>query len=110
MSTSFDFDSIQTTADLVKQNEDVKTPFASAIEALEDCGYDDSLLIVGYLLTNMIDFHHTQVFEQDHGKSITAYHAYTEGKLKSVKDTLLPMIKQVLESSEEQEDEEQTQE
>ena len=51
------FDNIETVSDLVNQNEEIKTPFESAVEALMQCGYGDSKKVVHWLLTNMIDFH-----------------------------------------------------
>ena len=51
------FDNIETVSDLVNQNEEIKTPFETAVEALMQCGYGDSKKVVHWLLTNMIDFH-----------------------------------------------------
>ena len=51
------FDNIETVSDLVNQNEEIKTPFETAVEALMQCGYGDSKKVVHWLLSNMIDFH-----------------------------------------------------
>ncbi len=51
------FDNIETVSDLVNQNEEIKSPFETAVEALMQCGYGDSKKVVHWLLTNMIDFH-----------------------------------------------------
>ena len=51
------FDNIETVADLVNQNEEIKSPFETAVEALMKCGYGDSKKVAQWLLTNMVDFH-----------------------------------------------------
>ena len=96
MTTSFNFDSIDSPADLMEANEKIQSPFANALEALEDCGYRDSLLVVGYLLTNLIDYHHTQVENNEDGKMVTAYNAFTEGKLAASKAILQPLLQEAI--------------
>ena len=99
MTTSFNFDSIDSPADLMEANENIETPqtpFARALEALEDCTYYDSTLVIGYLLQNMMEFHHTQVMENQDGRSTTAYNAFTEGKLAAAKSILQPIIQEAI--------------
>ena len=99
MTTSFNFDSINSPADLMEANENIQepqTPFAKVLEALEDCNYYDSTLVVGYLLTNMIDFHHNRVMENEEGRSVTAFNAFTEGKLVAAKAILQPIIQDAI--------------
>ena len=98
MTTSFNFDSIDSPADLMEANENIQSPFSKALEALEDCGYRDSLLVVGYLLTNLIDYHHNQVDNNEDGKMVTAYNAFTEGKLAASKAILQPLLKEAIDS------------
>ena len=98
MTTSFNFDSIDSPADLMEANENLQSPFAQALEALEDCGYRDSLLVVGYLLTNLIDYHHTTVMNNEDGKMITAYNALQEGKLIASKAILQPLLQEAIDS------------
>ena len=96
MTTSFNFDSIDSPAELMEANENIQSPFARAVEALEDCTYYDSTLVIGYLLQNMMEFHHTQVMENQEGRSTTAYNAFTEGKLAAAKSILQPIIQEAI--------------
>ena len=98
MTTSFNFDSIQSPSDLVEANENIQSPFAQALEALEDCNYQDSLLVVGYLLQNMIEFHHDRVLNNEDGRGVTAFNAYTEGQITSAKAILQPMIQEAIDA------------
>ena len=111
MTTSFNFDSINSPSDLMEANEKIEqpqTPFAKALEALEECDYYDSSLVIGYLLTNMIDFHHTRVMENEDGRSSTAYNAFTEGKLVAAKAILQPLLQEAIDhvTGKDEEDEE----
>ena len=110
MTTSFNFDSIDSPADLMEANENIQSPFAQALEALEDCGYRDSLLVVGYLLTNLIDYHHNTVMNNEDGKGITAYNAFTEGKLAASKAILQPLLQEAIDSITGADEEEDTEE
>ena len=116
MTASFNFDSINSPADLMEANENIQepqTPFAQVLEALEDCDYYDSTLVIGYLLTNMIDFHHTRVMENEDGRSTTAYNAFTEGKLVAAKAILQPILQEAIDhvtGKDQEEDEETTEE
>ena len=54
------FDSITTPAELLAQNESTKTPFEQAVEALSECDYTESMKLVQWLVSNMVDFHKNQ--------------------------------------------------
>lgn len=87
------FDNIETVSDLVNQNEEIKTPFETAVEALMQCGYTDSKKVVHWLLTNMIDFHKENavaVMKGEHEGNIIAWVTDTT-KL----ETALNLLKEV---------------
>ena len=49
-------ENITTPADLAKANEE-KTSLQKAMEALTECGYDDTKVVILWLVNNMADFH-----------------------------------------------------
>ena len=53
-------DTINTPSDLVKANEVVMTPAEKAVEALRDCTYEESKVIITWLLENCITFHQNE--------------------------------------------------
>lgn len=48
---------INNVSDLLKQNEEAKSPFEQAVDALCECNYSDSRKVALWLLVNMLDFH-----------------------------------------------------
>ena len=48
---------IDNVSDLLAMNEEMKSPFETAVEALCQCTYTDSRKVALWLLTNMLDFH-----------------------------------------------------
>ena len=54
---------INTVSDLLTQNEEMKTPFETAVDALCECNYTDSRKVVLWLLTNMFNFHQERAVE-----------------------------------------------
>ena len=80
---------ITTPAQLVEANNKV-TPMEAAVEALKDCDYGDSKVIVTWLLTNMLDFHKTSAVECLKGESDGSPLAWAHdaGKLESILETL----------------------
>jgi hypothetical protein len=51
------FETVNTPADLVKANETVLSPGEKAVEALKECDYSESKVIISWLLENCITFH-----------------------------------------------------
>ena len=52
-------DTINTPSDLVEANKEV-SPMEKAIEALQDCNYQESKTIISWLLGNCVSFHQTE--------------------------------------------------
>ena len=83
MTTSFNFDSVQTPSDLAKANDEVKSPLGQAMEAMEQVGFQGSMLMVIWLLNNMSEFHQDVAMDKAEGRSQVASWAYDQGKLDS---------------------------
>ena len=52
-----DITKIDNVSDLIEANENAKTPFEKAVEALTQCDYGDSRKIYLWLIDNAIKFH-----------------------------------------------------
>lgn len=52
---------INSPSDLLKANEETKSPMELAIEALTEVNYEDTKKVVMWLVSNMKDFHHDTV-------------------------------------------------
>ena len=50
-------ENITNVSDLLAANEEEKTPLQKATEALTECGYDDTKVIVLWLVNNFTSFH-----------------------------------------------------
>ena len=87
------FDNIETVSDLVNQNEEIKSPFETAVEALMKCGYTDSKKVVQWLLTNMIDFHKSNAVSVLKGEQEGSIIAWVTDTTKL--ETALELIKEV---------------
>ena len=79
--SSFDFDSVQTPADLAKANDEVKSPLGQAMEAMEEVGFQGSMLMVLWLLNNMSEFHQDVALDKAEGRRMVASWAYDQGKI-----------------------------
>ena len=80
---------IKTVSELVEANKEV-TPMEAAVAALKECGYEDSKVIVTWLLTNMLDFHKTSAVDCLKGESEGSPLAWAHdaGKLEAILETL----------------------
>ena len=87
------FDNIETVSDLVNQNEEIKSPFETAVEALMKCGYGDSKKVVQWLLTNMVDFHKENAVRVMKGEQEGSIVAWVTDTTKL--ETALELIKEV---------------
>ena len=83
MTASFNFDSVQTPADLAKANDEVKSPLGQAMDCMEDVGFQGSMLMVLWLLNNMSEFHQDVAMDKAEGRRMVASWAYDQGKLDS---------------------------
>ena len=83
MTTSFNFDSIDTPAELAKENDKVQSPLGQAMEAMEEVGFQGSMLMVIWLLNNMSEFHQDVALDKAEGRRMVASWAYDQGKLDS---------------------------
>ena len=82
-------DSITTVSDLIAKNEEL-TPLQKAIEALSEVNYEDTRLVVLWLVKNMLDFHQERAAESmspDVDSNPLAW-AHDAGKLEVVLETL----------------------
>lgn len=81
---------INTVSDLLTQNEETKTPFETAVDALCECNYTDTRNVALWLLTNMLDFHKTRAVEclQNDEEGNPLSWAHDAGKLESIIETL----------------------
>ena len=50
-------ENITNVSDLLAANEEEKSPLQKATEALTECGYDDTKVVILWLVTNMMSFH-----------------------------------------------------
>ncbi len=81
MTSSVNFDSISTPADLTKANEEVKSPLSQAIEAMGDVGFEGSMLMAMWLLNNAAEWHHEFAIDKAEGRKSVAAWAADGGKL-----------------------------
>ena len=81
---------INTVSDLLTQNEEMKTPFETAVDALCECNYTDSRKVALWLLTNMLDFHKSSAVEclQNNEEGNPLGWAHDAGKLEMIIETL----------------------
>ena len=81
---------INTVSDLVAQNQEIKTPFETAVDALCECDYSDSRKVALWLLTNMLNFHKERAVEcfknDEEGNPLTW--AHDAGKLELIVESL----------------------
>lgn len=80
---------IDNVSDLLAMNEEIKSPFETAVEALTECNYTDSRKVVLWLLTNMLDFHKTNAVDclnSEEGNPLGW--AHDAGKLEVIIETL----------------------
>ena len=82
------FDSIDTPADLAAANQEVQTPLARAMEAMEEVGFQGSMIMVFWLLRNMADFHKDFALDKAEGRQQTAAWAFDHGKISAAMDIL----------------------
>ena len=94
MTTSFDFNSITSPADLAKANDEVKTPFATVIDNLDECGYRESMAVVMYLLKNISEHHYDGVVKNEEA---CLFHAFNHGRVASALNVLQPLADSLLE-------------
>ena len=82
-------DSINTVADLIAENEEL-TPFQKALEALTEVNYEDTRLVVLWLVKNMLDFHQERaaVAMNPEVDSNPLSWAHDAGKLEVILETL----------------------
>ena len=85
-----DFSSVETVADLVAQNEETKTPLMRAVEAMGDCGYDDTKTVILWLVNNMCDFHKERAMDEENDSPLTWAKDYGQlvVALEALKNTL----------------------
>ena len=81
---------INTVSDLLTQNEEMKTPFETAVDALCECNYTDSRKVALWLLTNMLDFHKERAVEcvKNDEEGNPLLWAHDAGKLEVIIETL----------------------
>ena len=81
---------INTVSDLLTQNEEMKTPFETAVDALCECNYTDSRKVALWLLSNMLDFHKDRAVEcvKNDEEGNPLLWAHDAGKLEVIIETL----------------------
>ena len=77
------FSDIQTPADLVKKNEEVKAPLQVAMEAMGSVGFKGSMAMCLWLLDNAASWHHDIAVDKAEGRKMAAAWALDCGKLEA---------------------------
>ena len=82
--------SINNVSDLIAQNEQTKSPFEIAVDALCEVNYTDSHKVAMWLVQNMLDFHKQHAVEchEDPEQGSALAWAHDAGKLEAILDTL----------------------
>ena len=83
MTTSFDFDSIQSPADLAQANDEVKSPLTVAMEAMGEVGFKGSMAMAIWLMANAADWHEDGAVDKAEGRKSAAAWAIDSGKLRA---------------------------
>ena len=81
--SSFDFDSITSPADLAQANEEGKTPLATAMEAMSEVGFKGSMAMAIWLMANAADWHEDVAVDKAEGRKEAAAWAMDSGKLRA---------------------------
>ena len=82
-SLSSSFSKIETPADLVAKNEEIKTPIETAMEAMGQVGFKGSMFMVMWLLNNAAEWHHDVAIDKAEGRKMAAAWALDCGKLEA---------------------------
>ena len=77
------FSNIDTPADLVKKNEEVKAPLQVAMEAMGDVGFKGSMAMCLWLLDNAAQWHHDVAIDKAEGRKMAAAWAVDCGKIEA---------------------------
>ncbi len=83
MTTSFDFDSIQSPSDLAQANEEVKSPLGVAMEAMGEVGFKGSMAMAIWLMDNAATWHEDVAIDKAEGRKSVAAWAADGGKLRA---------------------------
>ena len=75
------FSNIDTPADLVKKNDEVKAPLQVAMEAMGEVGFKGSMMMCLWLLNNAAEWHHDVAIDKADGRKMAAAWARDCGKL-----------------------------
>ena len=81
--TSLSFSNIDTPADLVKKNDEVKAPLQVAMEAMGQVGFKGSMAMCLWLLDNAATWHHDIAVDKAEGRKMAAAWAMDCGKLEA---------------------------
>ena len=83
-------ENITTPADLAKANEEEKSPLQKATEALSECGYDDTKVVILWLVNNIADFHKERAMDSECDAPLTWAKEYGQlvVALEALKNTL----------------------
>ena len=77
------FSDVQTPADLVAKNEEVKAPIQVAMEAMGEVGFKGSMAMCLWLLDNAAQWHHDIAVDKADGRKMAAAWAMDCGKLEA---------------------------
>ena len=83
MTTSFDFDSIQSPSDLAQANDEVKSPLGVAMEAMGDVGFKGSMAMAIWLMDNAANWHEDMAIDKADGRKAATAWAIDAGKLRA---------------------------
>ena len=81
--SSFDFDSITSPAELAQANEEVKTPLTVAMEAMGAVGFKGSMAMAIWLMVNAAEWHEDMAVDKADGRKEAAAWAADGGKLRA---------------------------
>jgi len=83
LTTSFDFDSITSPAELAQANDEVKTPLTVAMEAMGEVGFKGSMAMACWLMANAAEWHEDVAIDKAAGRKEAASWAVDAGKLRA---------------------------
>ena len=83
MTTSFNFDSITSPAELAKANDEVKSPLTVAMEAMGEVGFKGSMAMACWLMANAAEWHEDVAIDKAGGRKEAAAWALDGGKLRA---------------------------
>ena len=82
-SLSSSFSQIETPADLVKKNDEVKSPLTVAMEAMGEVGFKGSMAMCLWLMNNAAEWHYDVAIDKADGRKSAVAWAHDEGKIRA---------------------------